>query len=639
MKQNDKIKIIVSFLLICVFFIIILGRAFYIQVIGRDELTKRLNKQVLRVSKTFPYRGSIYDRNGSPLAINIQTYTIVTIPRLVKDKYKTYKKVASIVPQLTYGKIKRKIKNRKKYTFLARKVKLTEEQYLKIKKFEKNGIYIDAVPKRYYPNNELLAQTLGFVGSENRGLGGIEALFDKELRGKERIIKYIRDAKGRPIKFESQDVEGEAADIHLTIDKELQATAEKHLKEAIEKYDATMGGIGVMDSRTGEVLALANYPTFDPNKYNKSAPEYRKLAFVSDPFEPGSTFKTLTVASALEHKIARPDTNYYCERGAFKVEDHTINEAESEKKYEWLSVSEILQFSSNIGTTKIAFDLTYPKLKTTLDKFGIGKKTKIEIPAESRGIYPSGSNVRPLTLSTISFGQGIATTGIQLLAAYSAIVNDGVYLPPTVIKGKNTGVEGKRIISKQTAAELTEMLVKTVEHGTATLVKTPYFKIAGKTSTAQRPASTGGYKGYVPGFIGFPLNVDNKFVIYVYVDNPQGNVYYGASVAGPVFKKVTQYLLYKNKDFRKVVVDKTKSKKTVSKNRFNKKKIKRSFGKGFTPNFLGLDKISSGKLAAKHKLKVIHKGIGVVREQKPKAGTVLKSKKVIKLYHRPPTYE
>jgi len=638
MELKDRKRINRVFFLFVILFTVVLGKAFKVQVVDREKLISKSKKQFFRQRVVYPKRGNIYDRNGSPLAINIQTYSIFTIPKTLKGDTAPYKELSKIAPSLSYKKIKKKVRKRKKFTWLSRKIELTSEQVQKIKKL--NGIYLEAVPKRIYPNHELLAQTLGFVGIDNAGLSGIEYAFDKELKGEPTIIKYVRDNKGRPVRFTSGTVGGVSQDVYLSIDKDLQSIAEKELRETVEEYEAIRGGIGVMDAETGEVLAMANYPAFDPNEVKKSKVENRKLSFISDPFEPGSTFKLMTVASALENKIARPDTNFYCEHGRLKVEDHIIKEAESDKKYEWLSVDEIVKYSSNVGTTKIAFDLTFPKLKKTIDNFGFGVKTRIELPGESRGIFTTDENVSPLSLSNISFGQGVATTGIQMLAAYAAIANGGEYIKPTIIKNGNKGSEKKRIMSKKTADELTQMLVHAVEDGTGHRAKIPYFTIAGKTSTAQRADKFGRYSGYIPGFVGFPVGVNQKFVIYVYVEKPgKGKSYYGNTVAGPVFKKVAQHILYKNKTLSKMAIRtdvKTKSSFDSVRMRHSSTRV---LGRSIVPNFIGLDKRSSNKLGHRLKLKVTHRGIGVVKSQFPAAGEKLSKNTVVKLNYEPPTYE
>lgn len=636
-KLNQRLKLVYA--VFAVAFLAIVVKAFRIQVVDRGHLLSQSKKQFFRERKVFPRRGHIYDRNGNPLAINIRTYSIFTIPKNINDK-KVYEKLKAIIPEMDLDGIAKKALKRNRFTWITRKAKLNEDQVLKIKALQ--GIYIEEIPKRIYPNHELAAQTLGFVGLDNNGLAGIEHRFDKDLRGEPQIIKYFKDNKGRPVRYVSQNIPTERAnDIYLSIDKEVQAVAEKAIKEAVEKVSAKRGGVGVMDAQTGEIIAMANYPTFDPNDVSDSKSKNRKLAFISDPFEPGSTMKVLTVASALENKVVRPDTNYYCEQGRLKVEDHIIKEAESRKKFEWLSVEEILMHSSNIGTTKIAFDLTFPKLKKTLTEFHIGEKTGIELPAESRGIFTDDKNVSPLSLSNISFGQGVATTGIQMLASYAAIANNGVYVQPTILKVDDINkVKSKRVIPEDVAKSLTDMMIKTVEDGTARKGKIPYFKIAAKTSTAQRSDKSGRYTGYIPGFLGFPVGVNKKFVVYAYVDKPApGESYYGNSVAGPVFKKVTEYLLYKNKEFEGLADNESYKNDMAFDSVKRVHSAKRFTGHGQVPNFVGLDKKSAMKLAEKLGIDLSHSGVGVVEEQLPEAGTEYSNNTIIKLRYAPPTYE
>lgn len=669
----EKNKIIFVFTIFIFSFLLVLSKAFYVQVLNNRELVEYSKKQTLKTSVVYPYRGNVYDRKGSPLALNIQTYSIFTIPKNVKDGVSAYKELSKIVPRLSLTYIKKKILNRQNYTWLARKISLTDEQIKKIKELEKNsgGIYIEAVPKRVYPNGELLSQALGFVGIDNIGLSGIEYFFNEKLKGEPRITKYFRDAKGRAIKFESNEIIGDNHDITLTIDKELQAFAERSLKNTVLQHSATRGGVGVLDVSTGEVLAIANYPSYDLNSTNNIDPNLRKLSYISDPFEPGSVFKTLTIASALENNIARPTSKFYCEKGSFKVDDHIISEAEVHEKFEWLTVSEILQNSSNIGTTKIAFDLRFPKLKETLQKFNIGEKTGIEVAGESRGIFPNQKNVSALTLSNVSFGQGIATTAIQILAAYGAIANDGIYISPTLIKGSDVIKRSRRVIKKEVAEDLQKMLVQAVEKGTGTNAKISNFIIAGKTGTAQRPSSNGGYSGHVPDFVGFPLNIKKRFCIFVYVDNPGGSIYYGNLVAAPLFREVAQYLLYKSDEYQGIIATKNSmhgSKNepqsvlsTLKKSTGSKKEMlfvdnavnneleegssyedelkKRDYGENLIPNFIGLDKKTATIMAQDKKINLNHRGMGLVVAQNPLPGSQMTTDTVVELIYSPPKYE
>ncbi|MBF0300271.1 MAG: penicillin-binding protein 2, partial [Oligoflexia bacterium] len=548
-KDKDKISLV--FILFVFLFILIISKAFYIQVVVNKKLNTYAKNQLLREDIIYPKRGNIYDRNGNPLALNIQTYSIFTIPKNEDfvNQNENYKKLVKIIPKLNLTEIKKKTANRNRYTWIARKIKLTNEQLEKISELE--NIFISPEPSRFYPNNDLLSQTLGFVGLDNVGLAGLEFKFDKELRGDAKITKYLKDAKGRPIKFEMTKTEEDAKDIYLSIEKDLQALVEKILKETVVNNKALSGGIGVMNAETGEILAMANYPTFDPNNLKDGNIENRKLSFISDPIEPGSILKTITVISALENKIATSSSSYYCERGQMRVEDHIISEAESSEKFEWLSVSEIIQHSSNVGITKIAFDVTFPFLKRTLKKFNFGEKTGIEIPGESRGIFINKENVSPLVLSNISFGQGIAVTGIQVLTAYSAIANGGKLVQPTIIKiNEPSKIKYERIISEDIANSMSKMLQKAVEKGTGTNAQLAHFQIAGKTATAQKASPNGGYSGYISGFVGYPINIgsDKKFVIFVYIDSPQNNKYYGNIVAAPAFTEIARYMLYENKN-------------------------------------------------------------------------------------------
>ena len=629
-----KSKITSVFIFFLFLYTAVIAKALYIQVLNRDKLIAYSDSQIVREVKVYPKRGFILDRNENPLAINVQKYNLFTFIKNKAYLKKELKILKKIVPKIRYRKVLQSVSKRKKFTWIARKIELSKEQVAKIKKFK--YIYIESRSSRFYPNHELLSQALGFVGIDNDGLAGLEYQFNDDLKGEPEIYKYIKDAKGRPIKFKSSNRDKRAKDIVLSIDKDIQSTLEDALKEGVEKHDAIRGGAAVMDATTGEIWAIANYPSFDPNHAKGS--KNRKLAYVTDPFEPGSVFKTLTIASAIENNVVVEDTNYFCERGKFKVGNHYITESDSSHTFEWLSVADVLRYSSNIGTTKIAFDLTYPVLKKSLNDFGIGEKTNIELPGESRGIIDKTKNIKPLRLSNISFGQGVATTGIQMLATYAPIANGGKYVKPTLLKINSTNkVKSKRILSKNTSDNLTKMLVNAVEDGTGSNAKISHFKIAGKTSTAQRSDETGRYSGYVSGFIGYPVNVDRKFITFVYVDNPKKG-YYGNTVAAPIFKKIVKNILYKNKNYNQLAVaDKKEGNKLIKISR--KYSSKRKIRKGLVPNFIGLDKNSAFKIMDALKTKYDHKGFGIVEEQKPEPGTKITKNTIIKLKFRAPTYE
>jgi cell division protein FtsI (penicillin-binding protein 3) len=636
-----KNRIFFSFIVFCFLFAVVAIKAFYLQVVNKEKLLSYARSQFTRVVKEYPNRGNIIDRNGHPLAINVHVYNLATIPRNKdQDFYKDLKELSRIVPELGYNKLRSMVYKRKKYTWLARKISLSESQLKRIKNLK--IITLESHSKRVYPNKELLAQTLGFVGVDNTGLAGIENSRNTELKGAPQIVKYIRDAKGRPIKYEDKVEENRVVDVQLAIDKDIQGALESYLKDAVIHHQAKRGGAGVMDAETGEILAMANYPSYDPNNPSAAPQENRKLAFVTDPFEPGSTFKTITIASALEHKVAKPETKFFCEYGKLKVQNHWISEAETHEKFEWLSVKDILKFSSNVGTTKIAFGLKYPRLRETLDKFKFAQKTGIEIAGESKGIlsYRAKDKVRPLSLSNISFGQGVATTAIQMLRSYAVIANGGFLVKPTLLKSESSQLsEKQRIISQSTSTELTKMLVGAVNEGTGDGAQIPHYEIAGKTGTAQRVSPRGGYEGYVASFIGFPVNVTKKFVVFAYVDHPTANGYYGGAVAAPIFKKITQYILYKKKDFAQFAKYDEKSNKVnmdiVTSQLSSQQK---TFAPGLVPNFIGMDKNSALQLAEERKIPLQVNGFGVVVKQSIEPGTNVASEATLRLQFSPPTY-
>jgi cell division protein FtsI (penicillin-binding protein 3) len=639
--EKLKNRVFVSLVIFCFLFLIVVVKAFYIQVVNKEKLLAYARSQFTRTIKEYPNRGNIVDRNGHPLAINVHVYNIATFPKKNSSEYRDeIKSLSKIIPSLSYSKINSLIRGRTKFTWLIRNITLNDDQLKAIKKLK--SISVESLTKRVYPNKELLSQTLGFVGVDNTGLAGIENSKNELLKGKPITVKYIRDAKGRPIKYEDKKDENLVPDLQLSMDKDLQGALESYLREAVVHHKAKRGGAAVMDAETGEILAISNYPTFDPNLPSQSSFEFKKLAFVTDPFEPGSTFKAITIASALEHKVATPETKYFCEYGKLKVQNHWVSEAESHEKFEWLTVKEILKHSSNVGTTKIAFNLKFPRLRETIEKFKLGSKTGIEINGESKGIVPFGLNQRvtPLSLSNISFGQGIATTALQMLRSYAVIANGGYLVKPTLLKNDSTQlVEENRILSEKTATDVQKMLLLAVDQGTGGEAKIPHYEIAGKTGTAQRVSSRGGYEGYIASFIGFPINVSKKFVVLVYVDHPKANGYYGGGVAAPVFKKITQYILYKKKDFSRFAkYNENSNKMNMDSVQLQLASSKKSVEPGQVPSFLGMDKSAALKLANERDIEIQTQGFGVVSRQSVLPGTTLTSDIKVKLYFTPPTY-
>lgn len=630
-------KITFIFFIFVFFFIAIICKAFYIQVVNRERLLAYSQSQVIKKEIIHPRRGNIYDRNGAPLAINVPAYDLFIMPQEEDMTADGIKKLVETIPELDYNDIRNKVITRNKFTWIARKVRLKSEQLESLKTIK--GLNIDETVKRYYPNEELLSQAMGFVGTDNIGLSGLEYSLNEKLKGKKKEIKYYKDAKGRAIKHESREFEETNEDVYLSIEKDIQIILEQALKESIVKHKADLGGAAVLDADTGEILAIANYPTFNPNSFGNSKEKERKLSFVTDPFEPGSVFKLFTVASALSNSIVQPSSVFYCEKGKYTIGKHVIREADTVKKHEWLSVSDIIKYSSNIGTTKIAFDLGFDKLKETLTSFNIGMKTGIELPAESNGIFTKDDKVSKIRLSNVSFGQGIATTAIQILSAYGALANGGYYIKPTILR-REIKPEKNEILTTKVFSELKDMLIEAVESGTGQRARIASFDIGGKTSTAQRASSTGGYEGYIPGFVGISYNSDKRYVVYVYVENPTEGGYYGNTVAVPVVKKIMEYILFKNANKNQIAEIKVDKVNQFEKNitPVNTPKIFK-FKKGVMPNLEGLDRQSLEDFSIKNDFKMTIKGFGLVRSQYPKAGEKLNENASIIVELAPPSYD
>jgi cell division protein FtsI (penicillin-binding protein 3) len=646
--MQKKIKF--TFFILFSLYSLVLLKAFWIQVIAKDKLLTYARSQYQRVTKEYPPRGNIYDRSGQPLSINIQSFSISTFPKIKNQDYlRELRELSRIVPSLTYSSLISKVRKRSKFTWIARKIRLDKRQVEALKKME--FIHTQSHFDRVYPNKELSSQVLGYVGIDQNGLSGVELSQNSHLKGEPRIVRYVRDAKGRPVKFEAEDAELKSAkEIFLSLDKELQAYLEESLRESYFHHEAEKVGATVMDAQTGEILAMANYPSFDPNKPGSFSAESQKNGIISDAFEPGSIFKTFTIASALEHQITSIQKKYYCEKGAFRLNGHTIGEAESDKKYEWLTVNDILKYSSNIGTTKIAFNLGSKRLFKTLVDLELDQKSQIQLSGESKGIFPSQTKVSDLQLSNISFGHGIATTPLQVLRAYGAIANGGFLLKPSIIRVDDPSrVERKQVFSKATTEALTSMLKAAVEEGTGKNAIIPQYVIAGKTGTAQKVSPTGGYSGYISSFVGYPVNVSRPFVVLVYVDNPKKNGYYGNLTAAPVFKKITQYLLYRRKDFTSIA-ETQKAKPNIHEYLKNEVRVfddkvnssvsaTRVYGEGLAPNLLGLDKQNLLKLSESLGLKIETQGFGISKSQSPSAGEALAPGQIVKVQFAVPTYE
>jgi cell division protein FtsI (penicillin-binding protein 3) len=544
------------------------ARLFYLQIIKHDELVALSEKQYARTTTINYGRGTIYDRNQNELARNIEMESVYVTPAEVIDKKQTARVLASSLG-LEAKTVYKKISSKKHFVWLKRKAGF--RQVDRLKKLDLDGVGFVSEQKRFYPKRELGGGVLGFVGLDNQGLAGVEHFHHSHLKGTSvrRVIE--KDARGRTIQsFDSSwGKKSPSHDVVLTIDEVIQFTAEYHLKKQVEKYEALSGVAVVMDPHTGEIYAMANVPQFNPNNYGAYPPRMWNNNAVSKAIEPGSIFKPIVAAAAIDAGVASPTDIFFCENGDFKIGRVSIGEA-SNHKFGWLSLQSIIKKSSNIGVIKIAQKLGDAKFYDYISRFGFGKKIGIDLPGESQGSLKKPSNWSALSLASISFGHEIAVTPIQMVAAMGAIANGGKLITPRVTKAilKNGEVvqsfdkpASKRVISEKTSRQIIEVLKSVVRDGTGKRAAVKGFETAGKTGTAQKyDRDTRAYSktDYVASFIGFAPADAPRIVVLVMIDTPKKS-YWGGVVAAPVFrdisKEVLRYLNVPSSEERVYIMD------------------------------------------------------------------------------------
>ncbi len=537
-------RILVLFSCFLVLWGVLIVRAGMLQMLPDSRLDALKKRQFETALQIRTRRGAIVDRQGNELAASVPAYSLFADPKLIEDPYRLAKRLAKEFNLPEKNTRKRLREKQRRFIWLKRQ--MSEAERDKVKKWDEPGLGFIEEPKRVYPNGGLLSQVLGFVGSEGGGLEGLELQFNKDLEGQLKQVLLPRDARGRPLLADGRSLTEvpDGADLELTIDYEAQFNLEQELRSVVEKFDATSAMGVVMDAQTSEILAMANLPL--NNLRNR---------LVADAFEPGSIMKTFVIASALRENLVRPSTRYFCEGGRWKIGDKWIKEAMEKEKFEWLNVTEILAFSSNIGTAKIAFDLGAQRLFQGLTDFGFGAKTGLDLPGEARGIV-NPLPWRPHLMSNISFGHGIAVTPMQMVAAYGAIANGGLLKKPLLVRkirrpGQEeaqelTAQEIRRVLNSADAATMRLMLTAaTEEKASGWNARIPGYHVAGKTGTAQKvDAVKGGYipNSYVSSFAGFVPAHNPRYVILVTIDDPK-KAYYGSQVAAPVFSRIAQYMV------------------------------------------------------------------------------------------------
>jgi cell division protein FtsI (penicillin-binding protein 3) len=480
------------------------ARAFYLQVLEQERFAKLAEKQHMKTVSLTPDRGAIYDNHNSALAVSIEMDSCYAEPRSIDSQSAAAAKLAPLLGMSADALLK-KFQTNKNFVWLQRR--LPPAQAARIKELDLDGIGFVKESKRFYPNAELAGHVIGFTGLDPEGLEGIERKFDTVLLGNTGFMVTERDALGRDIGSKGAVVKNSSKgqNITLTIDKNIQYIAEKELAKAIEANRAKGGIAIVMEPQSGKLLAMASYPGFNPNSFAGYAPPVLRNKAIVDSFEPGSTFKIFLVAAALEERAITANDYFNCENGSYAIGGRTIHDTH---KYGRLSVADVLKYSSNIGAAKIGTRLGPERLYSYLRSFGFGERTKIELPGEAAGYLRNKSQWYGVDLATISFGQGVSVTAMQLAAAVSAVANGGVRVQPYLVE-KITDQDGsvvkefvpqvkQRVISATTASTVARMMEGVaVEGGTGTNAAVDGYRVAGKTGTAQKadPVTKGVFGG------------------------------------------------------------------------------------------------------------------------------------------------
>jgi cell division protein FtsI (penicillin-binding protein 3) len=586
-SRNSATRVIplkrARFWLICLFFLLwamaIGGRLFWLQVVRHKEFQERAEKQQLRTFEVAPRRGVLYDRNLHELAMTVQADSFYAVPSEIDDKQRaawvqsTAQTLAGVVHTdrddglTSEAQIAERLSNGHSFAWVARRV--TPEVAARVKALGIKGIYSQKEFERFYPDNEIAAQVLGYVGIDDNGLGGLEEKFEPALHGVPGRMYTAMDARRKVLGSSEREPEP-GQNMVLTIDENIQFLAERALDHAMEKTQADNGTVVVQDVHTGQILALAIRPTFNPNQARKTTPKLLKDHAVSDVYEPGSVFKLVTYSAALDQHLTSPDDMIDCQGGQIQLPGRVIHDDKGEH-YGVITVHEALEHSSDVAAVKLAQKIGQEKFNEYVHSFGFGSRTGVELPGETRGILATINKWGTTSYASIAIGQEVGVTPVQLVSMVSTIANGGTYLPPHVLMPGQAGANvqasaplapspfkpggdlpnplpsgAHRVISEMTAAQMRKMMEGVVLYGTGRPAQLNGYSSGGKTGTAQKidPAThTYSKSMHIASFAGI-APVNNPVIsVAVVIDNPKGGSYHGTAVSAPVFAEVAQQVL------------------------------------------------------------------------------------------------
>jgi cell division protein FtsI (penicillin-binding protein 3) len=551
--RGSKARFVWTVLLLAGGFCVLLLRLVSLQIVSAEDLSERAQRQREKGVEIEAERGTIYDRRGGVLATNVEVPSLYAVPALIRNPRAT----ASVLSRrlgLARRAVLERLRSDRSFVWIKRKIDPAAAKG--IEKLGIEGLGFLAESQRFYPKRYLLGQVLGFAGIDNQGLEGLEREYDRYLRGEKRTMVLERDARGNPIFQKGLDYSGlePGRDLVLTIDEVIQHIAGRELDEAMESSRADNGSVIVMDPRTGEILAMAVRPAFNPNNLNGYEPNQWRTRTVTDAYEPGSTFKLVVAAAALEENRVDPSDVIFCENGAMRVGGAVIHD---HLKFGELTFSQVIQKSSNIGTAKVAMRLGPDTVFQYARKFGFSERSGIDLMGEAYGLVRDPDDWSGRSLVSVAIGQEVAVTPLQLVTAYSAVANGGVLLKPYLVSeirdpdgGRVAKFEPRvrrRILRRETAGRLTEILEGTVEEGgTAEEALLSDYTVAGKTGTAQKiDPETRRYSPsqYITSFVGYAPAEEPRITVLVVLDSPKGPAW-GGTVAAPVFKRIAEQTLH-----------------------------------------------------------------------------------------------
>jgi cell division protein FtsI (penicillin-binding protein 3) len=554
MTRWTRVRIGVCGAVLACLFIGVAKRAYTLQVRDADRLRGMAEEQYLREIELPPRRGRILDRNGAELASTADVDSIYCNPRQLPDVRDAARRLARALG-LDRAELEKKLGQRRYFAWVKRKV--TPDEVVAVKALGLPGLAFAREPRRFYPNRTLAATIMGHAGSEGNGLEGIELALDRQLRGTTTSVQGMRDALGRDIALEvSTDgsvdgaTTGAGSDVVLTIDRYLTFITERALAAGAAEHHAKAAIAIVMDPRTGELLAMASVPTYNPNDPQSAADAGARNRAITDAFEPGSTMKTFTITAALDAGVVKPDDRFDCLMGRMAVGKYSIHDTHP---HGVLTVAEVFKFSSNIGATKIARKLGRDELAEALARFGFGKPTGVGLPGERAGVVRPVAKWGDIGFANVSFGQGLTVTPLQMVAGVSAIAGGGIYRQPRIVarivQADGTvetlpGAAERRVMSPATARTMLSIMRGVTEQGgTAKQAAIEGYTVGGKTGTAQKVAN-GHYDAskWVSSFVGVVPAEDPRLAIMVIVDEPQGG-HLGGAVAAPIFKEIAEQSL------------------------------------------------------------------------------------------------